>query len=171
MLVELRQAPAVVFKEPPHAMGNYVRFRLGPDVAIAVGARIKQPGDALVGQPVELSAVRQDAATACRCRTSVCLSDAMHGDASLFARQDVVEAAWSIVDPLIGVESPQPIEYEPGSWGPKEADALVAEHRRMEHARQIPVPEFSDLGTSELWDRGTKRAGSASGTNQRPPCP
>ena len=45
----------------------------------------------------------------------------------LFARQDVVEAAWSIVDPLIGAESPAPIEYEPGSWGPAEADRLVAD--------------------------------------------
>ena len=125
VLVELRQAPAVVFKEPPPAMGNYVRFRLGPDVAIAIGTRIKQPGEALVGHPAELLAVRQDAAKDADPYDRL-LSDAIQGDASLFARQDVVEAAWSIVDPLIGVESPQPIEYEPGSWGPKEADALVA---------------------------------------------
>ena len=125
VLVELRQAPAVVFKEPPHAMGNYVRFRLGPDVAIAIGSWIKQPGEALIGRPAELLAVRQDAAADADPYDRL-LSDAIQGDASLFARQDVVEAAWSIVDPLIGVESPQPIEYEPGSWGPKEADALVA---------------------------------------------
>ena len=107
VLVELRQAPAVVFKEPPQAMGNYVRFRLGPDVAIAIGTRIKQPGEALVGHPAELLAVRQDAAKDADPYDRL-LSDAIQGDASLFARQDVVEAAWSIVDPLIGVESPQP---------------------------------------------------------------
>lgn len=125
VLVELRQAPAVVFKEPPSARGNYVRFRLGPDVAIGIGTRIKQPGEALVGHPAELLAVRQDAAADADPYDRL-LSDAIQGDASLFARQDVVEAAWSIVDPLIGGESPRPIEYEPGSWGPAEADALVA---------------------------------------------
>ena len=54
------------------------------------------------------------------------LGDAMNGDATLFARQDVVEAAWAIVDPVIHGPSPM-YEYEPGTWGPKEADALVAE--------------------------------------------
>ena len=125
VLVELRQAPAVVFKEAAPTMGNYVRFRLGPDVAIGIGTRIKQPGEALVGRPAELLAVRQDAAADADPYDRL-LSDAIQGDASLFARQDVVEAAWSIVDPLIGGDSPQPIEYEPGSWGPKEADELVA---------------------------------------------
>jgi glucose-6-phosphate 1-dehydrogenase len=125
VLVELRHAPAVVFKEPAPPIGNYVRFRLGPDVAIAIGTRIKQPGEALVGHPAELLAVRQDAAKDADPYDRL-LSDAIQGDASLFARQDVVEAAWAIVDPLIAGESHRPIEYEPGSWGPKEADALVA---------------------------------------------
>jgi glucose-6-phosphate 1-dehydrogenase len=53
------------------------------------------------------------------------LGDAMHGDATLFARQDGVEAAWTIVDPLIARADLKPIIYEPGSWGPKEADRLV----------------------------------------------
>ncbi len=55
------------------------------------------------------------------------LSDAMHGDASLFARQDVVEAAWSIVDPLIAASTSMPIEYAPDSWGPRQADDLVGD--------------------------------------------
>ena len=54
------------------------------------------------------------------------LGDAMTGDATLFARQDVVEAAWAIVDPVIHGPSPM-FDYEPGTWGPREADALVAE--------------------------------------------
>ena len=125
VLVELRQAPAVVFKEPPPSRGNYVRFRLGPDVAIGIGAMIKKPGEALVGRHAELLAVRQDAAADADPYDRL-LTDAMQGDASLFAREDVVEAAWSIVDPLIGGESPPPIEYEQGSWGPQAADDLVA---------------------------------------------
>jgi glucose-6-phosphate 1-dehydrogenase len=125
VLVELRHAPAVVFKEPAPARGNYVRFRLGPDVAIGIGTRIKKPGEDLVGRHAELVAVRQDAAADADPYERL-LTDAMQGDASLFARQDVVEAAWSIVDPLIGGSSPPPIEYEQGSWGPKAADALVA---------------------------------------------
>lgn len=125
VMVELRHAPPVVFNEAPPARGNYVRFRLGPDVAIAIGARIKKPGDDLVGTPIELSAVRQDAASD-RDPYQRLLGDAMRGDASLFARQDVVEAAWAIVEPLISQPPPVPIEYTPGGWGPAEAARLVA---------------------------------------------
>lgn len=125
VMVELRHAPPVVFKEAPPKRGNYVRFRLGPDVAIAMGARIKKPGDELVGLPLELSAVRQDASADTDPYERL-LGDAMRGDASLFARQDVVEAAWAIVEPLIAQPPPVPIEYTPGSWGPAEAARLVA---------------------------------------------
>lgn len=124
VMVELRHAPPVVFKEAPPQRGNYVRFRLGPEVAIAMGARIKKPGDELVGVPLELSAVRQDAAADTDPYERL-LGDAMRGDASLFARQDVVEAAWAIVEPLIAQPPPVPIEYTPGSWGPAAAARLV----------------------------------------------
>jgi glucose-6-phosphate 1-dehydrogenase len=122
--VELKQAPPVVFDEQPSDVGNYVRFRLGPDVAIGIGAVIKKPGERLIGQPVELSVVRQDAAADMSAYERL-LGDAMHGDATLFARQDVVEAAWTIVDPILSKGAITPIEYDPGSWGPKEADQLV----------------------------------------------
>jgi glucose-6-phosphate 1-dehydrogenase len=124
--VEFKTPPPVVFKEPTPAAGNYVRFRLSPKVAIALGARVKSPGENMVGEPIELSLVdgseqgkggQMDA-------YERLLGDAMEGDATLFARQDVVEAAWKIVDPLI--HEPRPLyEYEPGSWGPREADRLV----------------------------------------------
>lgn len=126
IVVELKQAPPVVFAEPPAAMGNYVRFRLGPDVAIAIGAAIKEPGDALVGRPVELSVVRHDTGDD-RDAYERLLGDAMRGDAALFARQDVVEAAWAIVDPLISRPAEVPVEYEPGGWGPLEAEGLAAD--------------------------------------------
>jgi glucose-6-phosphate 1-dehydrogenase len=125
--VQLRHPPQVVFKEPRPRDGNYVRLRLSPHVTIAIGARAKQPGESMVGQPVELSVVdyeeqgkggRMDA-------YERLLGDAMSGEATLFARQDVVEAAWAIVDPVIQGPS-RMYEYERGTWGPPEADRLVA---------------------------------------------
>jgi len=125
--IELKNAPQVVFSEATPSAGNYVRFRLSPVVAIALGARAKKPGEGMRGQPIELSVVdgaeqgkggRMDA-------YERLLGDAMAGDATLFARQDVVEAAWAIVDPVIHGPSPM-YEYEPGTWGPPQADTLVA---------------------------------------------
>ena len=124
--VELKRAPNVVFDSKPPAIGNHVRFRLGPDVAIGIGAVIKRPGERLAGKPVELSVVRQDAAADMSAYERL-LGDAMHGDATLFARQDAVEAAWKIVDPIISKAGLKPINYAPGTWGPKEATDLVEE--------------------------------------------
>ena len=126
--VELKNPPLVVFKEPPPGPGNYVRFRLSPKVVIAVGARAKRPGEGMAGEPVELSVVDQcEQGKGGRLEAyERLLGDAMAGDATLFARQDVVEAAWAIVDPVIHGPSPM-YEYEPGTWGPPEADRLVAE--------------------------------------------
>jgi len=123
--VEFLNAPQVVFKEAAPSMGNYVRFRLGPEVQIAIGARAKRPGDGMAGQPVELSVVHKRTPDE-RDPYERLLGDAMNGDSTLFARQDSVEAAWSIVDPVI--HGPSPLyEYEPGSWGPPQADRLVAD--------------------------------------------
>ncbi len=125
VFVEFKNPPAVVFAEAAPAVGNYVRFRLGPQVAIALGARAKRPGEGMIGRPVELSVVDQPAAAAVGDYERL-LGDALAGDTTLFARQDVVEAAWSIVNPLL--RNPGAMyEYEPGSWGPPEADALVAD--------------------------------------------
>jgi len=124
--VELRNPPQVVFGETACAACNYVRFRLSPQVAIAVGARAKRPGEGMRGEPVELSVVEQPAqGTDGRMDAyERLLGDAMAGDATLFARQDVVEAAWAIVDPALRGESPM-FEYEQQSWGPVEADRLI----------------------------------------------
>lgn len=126
--VELRKAPQVVFTEPTPCQGNYVSFRLSPNVAITIGARAKRPGEGMTGQPVELSVVEQPAQGDDGRMDAYerLLGDAMAGDATLFARQDVVEAAWAIVDPVIHGRSPM-YEYEPGSWGPPQADRLVAQ--------------------------------------------
>jgi glucose-6-phosphate 1-dehydrogenase len=126
VFVEFRAAPPVVFPEPAPPMGNYIRFRLSPHVAIALGARAKRPGEGMTGQPVELL-VMDHGAQGGPDRLDAyerLLGDAMQGDATLFARQDVVEAAWAIVQPVLDAPS-QPMEYAPGSWGPAEADRLV----------------------------------------------
>ena len=125
VFVELKVPPQVVFAEARPSVGNYVRFRLNPQVAIAVGARAKRPGETMAGRDVELSVVEQPAEMRLGDYERL-LGDAIAGDATLFARQDVVEAAWAIVDPLLA-DPGGLFEYEPGSWGPPQADRLVAE--------------------------------------------
>ena len=127
VVVDLKRAPQVVFREAPDGRDNYVRFRLSPDVAIAIGARAKRPGTGMEGVPVELSVVEAPAQGAGSRLGDYerLIGDAMIGDATLFARQDVVEAAWAIVDPVLRDMTP-PIVYPCGSWGPEDAAALVA---------------------------------------------
>jgi len=101
---------------------NYVRFRLGPDVAIALGVRSKTYGEAMVGHEVELLAAQgggdeMDA-------YERLLGDAMNGDAALFAREDAIEAQWRIIAPILD-SAPQPLAYQVGSWGPAEAERLM----------------------------------------------
>jgi glucose-6-phosphate 1-dehydrogenase len=127
VMVQLRNAPHVVFPDPAPAAGNYVRFRLSPDVSIAIGACAKQPGEGMLGAPVELSVVEQamQGRSGRMLDYERLLGDAMMGDATLFARQDLVETAWSLVEPTLHSDIPTH-EYEPGSWGPAEARRIVA---------------------------------------------
>jgi glucose-6-phosphate 1-dehydrogenase len=125
VLVELHAAPPVVFGERGARAGNTIRFRLSPTVEVAVGARVKQPGEGMSGQPVELS-VTTDAPQGEENRLGDyerLLGDAMMGDATLFARQDVVEAAWAIIEPALANDLPVH-SYAPGSKGPAEASRL-----------------------------------------------
>ena len=125
VVVELKTPPQVVFKEAAFSKGNYVRFRLGPDVQIAIGARAKRTGDGMAGRPVELAVVQQGTGDEMDAYERL-LGDAMNGDATLFARYDTVEAAWRIVEPVIHKASDL-WEYESGTWGPPQADRLVAD--------------------------------------------
>jgi glucose-6-phosphate 1-dehydrogenase len=123
VVVELRRPPlAKAF--PVH--GNYFRFRLGPDVVIALGAQVKQPGERLQGHSTELTLARQSDGDELGAYERL-LRDAMEGDATLFAREDAVERAWEIVEPTLGDATPLH-EYEPGSWGPAAADRLTAKY-------------------------------------------
>ena len=127
--VELKNPPPVVFREPAPAQGNLVRFRLSPEVSITLSACAKRAGEKMLGKRVDLTVTGEPAQGEEGRRDAYerLLGDAMAGDATLFARQDIVEAAWSIVDPLLDCTTEPLLEYEPGSFGPAEADALVAE--------------------------------------------
>jgi glucose-6-phosphate 1-dehydrogenase len=124
VLVELKPPPRSVFGESlagPRA-SNYLRFRLGPDVAIALGVRSKIPGEALVGAPAELLATESVAEGMTPYERL--LGDAMNGDATLFARQDSVEAQWKVMDPVLG-DAVAVHTYPPGTWGPVEGATLL----------------------------------------------
>ena len=120
--VVLRRPPLV---RPEHHKGNYVRFRLSPELQIALGARVKQPGEGMVGMPTELSFVHRADCEEMDAYERL-LGDAMEGDQTLFAREDAVEAAWAVVDPVLG--APTPVQsYEPKTWGPESAARLTAD--------------------------------------------
>ena len=125
IVVDLKEAPPVVFREPPRG-DNYVKFTLAPNVAIDLGASAKRPGEGMKGDPVTLSVVTvEPQGQGMRLGPyERLLGDAMTGDATLFARQDVVEAAWAIVDPVLKVPM-ELMKYECGSWGPPEAKRLI----------------------------------------------
>ncbi len=125
VIAKLHKPPQQVFDEEeidPDDQ-NYLRFRLGPDkVAIALGCRAKVPGESFTGAPVELYLSKQSADEMSAYERLI--GDALAGEALLFAREDGVEAAWRVVDPVLtnhGVAHP----YEPKTWGPAEADALL----------------------------------------------
>jgi glucose-6-phosphate 1-dehydrogenase len=122
VVVRLRRAPKV-FPACPGAP-NYVRFRLGPDMNLAFGMTVMDPAETGVGEQVELLAVDRPGAEEMDAYERV-LSDAMSGDRTLFAREDYVEEAWRIVDPVLQAGAPL-YEYEPGTWGPQQADQQIA---------------------------------------------
>jgi glucose-6-phosphate 1-dehydrogenase len=122
VLVTLRRPP---LSDIAPGRGNHVRFRLSPEVGIAIGARVRASGGATAAEGVELSAVHHPSGDEMEPYERL-LGDAMAGDAMLFAREDAVEAAWQVVQPILGTNTPV-LEYEPGTWGPAEATRLVAD--------------------------------------------
>jgi glucose-6-phosphate 1-dehydrogenase len=123
VLVELRRPPQAVFEDVQLSHPNHLRFRISPMVETALAARTKLPGEAMVGEEVELLATQHAGDEMAPYERL--LGDALRGDPMLFAREDAVEAAWRIVDPVLGNATPLH-PYEPGTWGPPEADALIA---------------------------------------------
>lgn len=121
VIVELKRPPMTKLAAGD---GNYVRFRLNPELSIALGARVKKPGETMMGEPTELSFLHHPTGDELSAYERL-LGDAMEGDAELFARQDAVEAAWAVVDPVLGNVTPA-CPYAPGTWGPAEAERLTA---------------------------------------------
>jgi glucose-6-phosphate 1-dehydrogenase len=123
VIVRLKRPPLT---RMPVDKNNYFRFRLGPDLSLNLGARIKamdEDAPRFATTCAELSAVHKSTADEAEAYERL-LTDAMHGDQLMFVRQDAVEAAWKIVDPILG--NVEPVEYyECGSWGPKSADDLA----------------------------------------------
>ncbi len=124
VVVDLRPPPADVFGALAPEQPNYFRFRVGPDVAIALGAHAKQPGAAMQGRQVELFVSQHQGEEMDAYERLI--GDAMIGDAVLFAREDEVEAAWAVVDPVLRAQTPVH-EYQQGSWGPAQAEELIIE--------------------------------------------
>jgi len=123
VLVKLKPAPGVVFAERAMPEPNHVRFTLSPQVRIAIGASAKRPGEGMFGEPVELS-VMENASGRRHDAYERLIGDAMDGDPTLFARQDAVEAAWAIVNPVLDAPT-APFVYDCGTTGPAEGESLV----------------------------------------------
>lgn len=125
ILVELKPPPQRLFDDsaPVNGRANYLRFQLSPNAAVALAARVKRAGKEFVGDQRELYLLDEQPGE--ETPYARLLSDAMAGDGALFTRQDAVEAAWAVVDPILDLNS-RVHPYKPGSWGPKQADALIA---------------------------------------------
>jgi glucose-6-phosphate 1-dehydrogenase len=125
VVVALKPPPQALFADalPRSGFANYVRFHLAPRSVIALAARIKRPGEEFVGSQRELSLVDDEPGQEAPYQRL--LSDAMAGNGALFTREDAVEAAWAVVEPVLRKHR-RVLPYRRGSWGPKEADALIA---------------------------------------------
>jgi glucose-6-phosphate 1-dehydrogenase len=123
VIVDLKFPPLAIFDETQPALSNYFRFRLGPEVAICAGVRVKRAGEQMRGEPVELIAHRQPRRE--KSPYERLLGDAIRGDTALFTRDDCVEAAWRVIDPVLGNAAPLTL-YEPGTWGPPSAAHIIA---------------------------------------------
>lgn len=122
VVVDLKPPPVNVFGDLSPEQPNHLRFRLGPDVAIALGAHSKRPGPVMTGQDVELY-VAQSQGDGMDAYEGL-ISAALIGDTAHFAREDEVEAAWAIVDPVLN-SGASVATYTQGTWGPAEAERLL----------------------------------------------
>jgi glucose-6-phosphate 1-dehydrogenase len=121
VVVDFRGPPRAVFGDM-NARSGHLRMRLSPDVSVAMGLRVKHPGERMAGEDVELTLTERT-----ECLTPPyqrLLGDAMRGDSELFGRQDVVDAQWRIVEPILA-DPPRCQDYEPETWGPQAAEALI----------------------------------------------
>jgi glucose-6-phosphate 1-dehydrogenase len=125
VIVQLKPPPQKLFADAatPAGQGNYLRFRLSPNAEIGLAARVKLAGEEFTGQQRELYLLEQQPGE--ESPYERLLGDAMKGDGKLFTREDAVEAAWTVVDKVL-THHPRALTYKRGTWGPKQADALIA---------------------------------------------
>jgi len=131
--IEYKRPPQIVYPEKNPGEPNYIRIRLSPEVVVAIGTRRKLPGELMVGVNSEMIAQyhpKNEMEPYERL-----LIDAMKGESTYFAREDGVEEAWRIIDPILGDVVPVQI-YEPGTWGPSQADELIAPYGKWNDPRQ-----------------------------------
>lgn len=125
VLVELKAPPQDLFADaaPGHGRSNYLRFALSPNSAVALAARVKLAGKEFVGQQKELFLCEEQPGE--ETPYERLLGDAMRGDGALFTREDAVEAAWAVVDPIL-THHHRVRPYRRNTWGPKEANSILA---------------------------------------------
>ena len=124
--IELKPPPQKLFEDASASpgQGNYLRFRLSPNAEIGLAARVKLAGEEYIGEQRELYLQEQQPGE--ETPYERLLGDAMKGEGGLFTREDAVEAAWAVVDDVLK-HHPRVRPYKPGTWGPRQADALIAE--------------------------------------------
>jgi glucose-6-phosphate 1-dehydrogenase len=122
VLVRFKRPVLPILDESKPPLANYCRFRLTPETVLALGANVKTVGEQMAGERIELIAHHQPPGEMLPYERL--LDDAADGDATLFAREDSVEASWRIADPILGDATPL-YEYQPDTWGPPEADRSV----------------------------------------------
>jgi glucose-6-phosphate 1-dehydrogenase len=137
ILVELKPPPQRLFADsaPKDSRANYLRFRCSPDAAIALATRVKVPGKEFVGEQRELFLLEQ--LTGQEPPYERLLGDAMRGDGALFTREDAVEAAWAVVEPVLKKHHRVRV-YKRGSWGPKQANSILEPGDKWHNPRPEP---------------------------------
>jgi glucose-6-phosphate 1-dehydrogenase len=149
VMVQLKPPPLRVFEDVGPPSPNHYRFRLSPEVLISVGAQVKKSGEAMRGEGAELIVHHQ--AKRDRAPYERLLHDALRGDPTLFTRDDCVEAAWRVVDPVLARPAPV-IPYAPGTWGPPAAANLINSGAHWHD----PVPEPAPVGADPKPPTATK---------------
>lgn len=144
VIVQLKPPPQRLFDDsaPENGLANYLRFRLSPNSAVAIAARVKRAGKEFVGDQQELYLLDEQAKE--ETPYERLLGDAMAGDGALFTREDAVEAAWAVVDPVLEAHHKVHL-YPEGSWGPEQADVLIAASGGWHN----PMPDKGPCGKAD----------------------
>jgi glucose-6-phosphate 1-dehydrogenase len=147
--VDLDYPPQKIFEADGASQPNYFRFRLSPDVVIAVGARAKAPGEMMAGEDVELNVLHQGAEEMDAYERLI--GDAIKGDLSLFSREDSAEAQWQVVDSILNSDTPL-YDYDPHTWGPCESNDIAKGVGRW-HDPVAPKQDIHPITTRQVQKR------------------